>query len=131
MGTCFAQGTSEANKRNPKLFYVSSSTATISTTTLCFKSSTALSACARRKKRELLADNAVTDGTATIDIAGVTRTEKEGSSPELAGTKEEVRREGKFFLYWMTTTSTSTSYTATTTSSLRCTPSGFTISNCD
>ena len=54
------------------------------------------------------------------------------SSPELSGTKKEQAREGKLFLYWMTTTSTSTSYTATTTiSSLRCTPSGFTISNCD
>ena len=40
-------------------------------------------------------------------------------------------REGKFLLYWMTTTSTSTTFTATTTvSSLACTPSGFTISNC-
>ena len=40
-------------------------------------------------------------------------------------------RKGKFLLYWMTTTSTTTSYTATTTVySLRCTPSAFVFSSC-
>ena len=53
------------------------------------------------------------------------------SSPEVESTKDEQAREGKFLMYWMTTTSTSTTYTTTTTiSSLACTPSGFTISNC-
>jgi hypothetical protein len=45
----------------------------------------------------------------------------------------EYEREGKFLLYWKTTTSTSTStsYTATTTiGALGCTPSGFSISQC-
>merc|ERR1711890_6989 len=56
----------------------------------------------------------------------VTRTEKDESPSEVEGTKEEQAREGKFLMYWMTTTSTAT----TTISSLACTPSGFTISNC-
>ena len=44
---------------------------------------------------------------------------------------EKVDREGKFLLYWMTTTSTSTSYLSTVTlSSLECTPADFTMSNC-
>merc|ERR1711997_739862 len=45
----------------------------------------------------------------------------------------EYEREGKFLLYWKTTTSTSTytSYTATTTlGALECTPSSFGISQC-
>ena len=42
-------------------------------------------------------------------------------------------REGRFLLYWATTTltSTSTSYTGTSTiASLECTPSSYTISSC-
>ena len=45
----------------------------------------------------------------------------------------EYEREGKFLLYWKTTTTTSTftSYTATTTlGALECTPSGFGVSQC-
>ena len=41
---------------------------------------------------------------------------------------EEVARDGKFLLYWKTTTLTSTSTTYTVTHSLKkleCTPSGF------
>ena len=57
---------------------------------------------------------------------------KEDEAPLLEeGKKVDSAREGKFLLYWMTTTSTSTTYTATTTlSSVACTPSGFSISNC-
>merc|ERR1712051_448488 len=86
--------------------------------------------CGKRKRRALMVDSVTGQDTA-IDFSGVTRTEQEESSPEVASTKDEEAREGKFLLYWMTTTSTSTTYTATTTvSSLACTPSGFTISNC-
>ena len=47
--------------------------------------------------------------------------------------RQEYEREGKFLLYWMTTTTTSTftTYTATTTlGALECTPSNFGISQC-
>merc|ERR1712060_273817 len=129
-----AEGASEANKRNPKLFFVSSTTTTVSTTTICYVSSNSPStaaACGKRKRRALMVDS-VTGQDTPVDVAGVTRTEKEESSPEVESTKDkEQAREGKFLMYWMTTTSTSTTYTATTTiSSLACTPSGFTISNC-
>merc|ERR1712037_791741 len=114
-------------------FFVSSTTSTISTTTICYVSSgtpSTAAACGKRKKRALMVD-AVTGQDTAINFSGVTRTEQEESSPEVVSTKDEQAREGKFLMYWMTTTSTSTTYTATTTiSSLACTPSGFTISNC-
>ena len=46
---------------------------------------------------------------------------------------EAKQREGKFLLYWMTTTSviTTTSFTLTQTlASIACTPSSFVMSNC-
>merc|ERR1712060_870265 len=128
-----AEGASEANKRNPKLFFVSSTTTTVSTTTICYVSSgtpSTAAACGKRKRRALMVDS-LTGKDTNIEASGVTRTEKEESSPEVESTKDEQAREGKFLMYWMTTTSTSTTYTTTTTiSSLACTPSGFTISNC-
>merc|ERR1711953_411771 len=108
-----------------KLFFVSSTTSTVSTTTVCYLSSTAAAACGKRKRRALMVDSVSGEDTA-IDFSAVTRTEKEESPSEVEGTKEEQAREGKFLMYWMTTTSTAT----TTISSLACTPSGFTISNC-
>merc|ERR1711920_556099 len=117
------------NKRNPKLFFVSSTTSTLSTTTICYKSSTTARACGRRR-RSMIVDK-VSGQESDIDFSGISKTGSadDESSQELESTKSG--REGKFLLYWMTTTSTSTTYTATTTvSSLDCTPSGFVISNC-
>merc|ERR1712203_912000 len=109
------------NKRNPKLFFVSSTTSTLSTTAR---------ACGRRRRRSMIVDK-VSGQESDIDFSGISKTGSadDESSQELESTKSG--REGKFLLYWMTTTSTSTTYTATTTvSSLDCTPSGFVISNC-
>ena len=40
-------------------------------------------------------------------------------------------RDARFFLFWATSTSTTTSYTSTSTlASLECTPSGYTLSQC-
>ena len=67
------------NKRNPKLFFVSSSTATVSTTTICYVSSgtpSTAAACGKRKKRALMVD-AVTGQDTAINFSGVTRTEQE------------------------------------------------------
>merc|ERR1712180_478281 len=118
--------------RNPKLFLVSSTTVTLSTTTLCYSSSTAAAACGKRKKRALVIASAAGDIAVTKSGA---RDSSHNMDAELTAgqeaAKEEYEREGKFLLYWKTTTSTSTSYTATTIiSALACTPSGFTISNC-
>merc|ERR1719348_377868 len=118
--------------RNPKLFLVSSTTVTLSTTTLCYSSSTAAAACGKRKKRALVIASAA--GDIAVTKSGASDSSHNMEAELAAGqeeAKEEYEREGKFLLYWKTTTSTSTSYTATTTiSALACTPSGFTISNC-
>merc|ERR1712126_188525 len=117
--------------RNPKLFLVSSTTVTLSTTTLCYSSSTAAAACGKRKKRALVIASAA--GDIAVTKSGASDSSYEADTEVTNGKNDEadVSREGKFLLYWMTTTSTSTSYTATTTiSALACTPSGFTISKC-
>merc|ERR1712071_367577 len=126
----------EATSRQPKLFFVSSTstTSTVSTTTLCYRSSKVAitSACSRRKRR-MVKDNLVaTDAIKATKLEdGVTSSlDEDKNFVEVAGEEE---RKGKFLLYWMTTTSTSTTttYTSTTTlHSISCTPSGFTISNC-
>merc|ERR1712080_430417 len=125
-------------QRNPKLFFVSSTTTTISTTTLCFISTTTSAACKRKRRALLLSGRTEENSDVTFD--GITKTsgvessrgsEEVEVSEGMKDARDEYDREGKFLLYWKTTTSTSTSYTATTTvSSLECTPSGFTISNC-
>ena len=106
--------------RKPKLFFVSTSatTSTLQTASVCYISSkTALGTCAGRKRR-------------TISLDGV---EMEGK-PQPSQANQEVmsagntdKRDGRFLLYWNTTTSisTSTSFTTTLTmSSVQCTNSG-------
>ena len=45
--------------------------------------------------------------------------------------KEVPKRDAKMLLYWVTTTSTTTSYTATSTlATLDCVPNGFSLSRC-
>ena len=107
--------------RKPKLFYVSTSatTSTLSTYSVCYQSTGgAPVACAGKRKRR------------TIDSDGMTIS---GSSVESSATKSlsdegvEGGRDGRFLLYWITTTSisTSTSFTTTLTiSSVGCTPTG-------
>merc|ERR1711955_11968 len=105
--------------RNPKLFLVSSTTVTLSTTTLCYSSSTAAAACGKRKKRALVIASAA--GDIAVTKSGASDSSYEADTEVTNGKNDEadVSREGKFLLYWMTTTST-----------LACTPSGFTISKC-
>lgn len=107
--------------RKPKLFYVSTSatTSTLSTYSVCYQSAGgAPVVCAGKRKRR------------TIDSDGMTIS---GSSVESSATKSlsdegvEGGRDGRFLLYWITTTSisTSTSFTTTLTiSSVGCTPTG-------
>merc|ERR1712088_1236202 len=102
---------------------------TLSTTTICYVSSSSAAACGR-KRRSLVIDSAVGQET-LVDLSSISaRTDGEedesASDLDLESTlKEDDQprdREGKFLLYWITTTST--------VSSLACTPSGFVISNC-
>ena len=115
----------ELGTRKPKLFYVTtaSSTTTFTTSTVCFVSTNAaVAACPARKKREL---TEVELDTVDLSPSSVTELQSSGS--------EEEAREAKFLVYWLTTTSVSTSYSYSTTStlgSLSCTPSGFYLSLC-
>ncbi|XP_023321636.1 uncharacterized protein LOC111696299 [Eurytemora carolleeae] len=132
--------------REPKLFFVSSSTSTsISTTTsllstqfTCFAvSSTALVLCTGRKKR---AASLVEDQALSLDLEEpikVSRVQRDLDTDHVHSSIEDnvsSNRQAKFAWYYMTTTITSTS-TSTSTSTtftgtlsislLTCTPSSF------
>merc|ERR1711997_507943 len=136
-----AQG--EGERRNGRLFFVSSSstTSTISTSTLCYVTTNAnLATCAGvagRKRRAI----AFRDPNNDADVAELNPEPMVDS--DSSKEKEEVLESGKlesspfrdpkFLLYWMTTTSASTTTTFTSTftlSELNCTPTGFTLNVC-
>merc|ERR1711994_880935 len=123
--------------RQPKLFFVSSSSATssVSTSTVCFKSTSAgIVECGKRKKRSMVVDG-FSGEAGEIQPKSSFETEFD-SDPKLdSGAKDPITsdRDGRFLLYWLTTTSTSTTtiYTGTSAlATLNCTPSGFTVSAC-
>lgn len=139
----------EKPARQPKLFFVTSSTSTsISTTTsllsstlTCYLvSSTAYTACTGRKKRaSSLLEQPVVDAVEAADIK-ISRVDRSVDSPMVESGVEDVKaevagnREAKFAWYYMTTTvtststftSTSTTFTSTVSVLLQsCTPSSF------
>merc|ERR1711971_1349054 len=113
------------NGRSPKLCFVSSksTTSTVSTTTLCYGSiaNAAVVACGRKKRAILDEDLGFSDQT---NIKADSVHEDIVSGMDEATSSES--RQGRFLLYWLTTTSTSTltSYTGTTTLVVSCLPSG-------
>merc|ERR1719343_1837209 len=108
--------------RQSRLFYVTtqSTTSTLTTLTYCFVSSTTtLMTCGkRRRKRDL--------GPIGEDVEIKPHRVDDASDLMPSEKTEPNERQGKFALYWLTTTSTSTSSIA----SLTCTPSGFGLSLC-
>merc|ERR1712024_56294 len=126
IGLSSAENVKGASARSPKLFFVSSksTTSTFSTTTLCYTSiaNAAVVACGRKKR-------AIMDEVlGTAHRASQEDIQAEASHEELVSGMDEAtaERQGKFLLYWLTTTSTSTlpSYTATTTLVVSCLPTG-------
>merc|ERR1711878_206206 len=120
--------------RQPRLFYVTtqSTTSTVTTASYCWATSAATTGTCKRKRSgnffpaSALSDEAIVPSKSGADgvIAGSRVPESE---------LPEGVREGKFVLYWLTTTSTSTTTAYSTTStiaSLTCTPSGFGLSSC-
>merc|ERR1712083_728551 len=101
-------------ERHPKLFFVSTSstTSTLSTGTVCYITTGTVSTCSGKKRRAINFDGA------SFDESGLQPSQlKDG----------RLDREGRFLLYWITTTSISTSTSFTTTFSVfsvSCTPSG-------
>ena len=127
-----------SGKRQPKLFYISSSTttSTVSTSTVCFKSGTALATCSKKKRKRDIMTDLLDDPSVSIKPSRNSRMEEEEEVADILDQVEkstENHRDPKFLLYWatLTSTSTSTSYTATQTIySLECTPTGFGTSLC-
>merc|ERR1711874_119098 len=129
----------QKKSRHPRLFPVSSSstTSTLSTTTLCYSTaatSFTTTACGR-KKRAIYPVPGEVGGLEEIikPQEPVSSEDNEKEAELIESGRKEYEREGKFLLYWMTTTTTSTftTYTATTTlGALECTPSNFGISQC-
>merc|ERR1712115_469589 len=121
--------------REPKLFYVSSSstTSSVSTHTVCFSStSTGVTTCSGRKRRNILTSPYI-DESSLIIPHRISNDEREESEIDQlsGGVNGDIRseRDGRFLLYWLTTTTTiftGTSVLAT----LDCTPNGFTLNGC-
>merc|ERR1719327_1078683 len=110
--------------RKPKLFFVSTSvtTSTLNTGSICYVSSTTIASCGRRKRRAINTDGKLfPKDAATVELEPSQR-EQDASATAIDGS-----REGRFLLYWITTTSISTSTSYTTTysiSSVVCTLAG-------
>ena len=76
-----------SGKRQPKLFYISSSTttSTVSTSTVCFKSGTALATCSKKKrKRDILE---------TMEEMEEALLKENKISPSLSGNEDVVEEE--------------------------------------
>merc|ERR1711994_933759 len=110
--------------RKPKLFFVSTSatTTTLQTLSICYVSSSSVTTCTGRKRRAINMDGGLSlKDAASVELEPSQR-EQDASSPAIDGS-----REGRFLLYWITTTSISTSTSFTTTysvSSALCTAPG-------
>ena len=112
------------------MFFVSTSatTSTLQTASVCYVSSSTLATCSGRKRRTISLDGMEPEGAVQPSTF---KREVEGESVQLdeASSKVSGKREGRFLLYWITTTSisTSTSFTITySVSSALCTPAGAT-----
>ena len=109
--------------RKPKLFFVSTSstTTTLQTASLCYATSGApTGTCTGRKRRSINIE-----GVPLADVKPSQLNQEVQSSQE-----DQLDREGRFLLYWITTTSISTSTSFTTTVSISgkvvCTSTGIT-----
>merc|ERR1712051_677461 len=114
--------------RKPKLFFVSTSatTTTLQTASICYITLAPLDTCTGRKRRSVSVDGMEPEG-AVQPSTFKREVEVESVQQDEAGSKVNMNREGRFLLYWITTTSisTSTSFTITyTVSSMLCTPAG-------
>merc|ERR1711874_615120 len=122
---------SQSSNRSGRFFFVSTTTSYVSTSTQCFVTDTTLTACAARRRRDIVIDGAEEE----TDINNISPALPLSAGEEIeSGLQEEdsgSHRGARFLLYWGTTTSTTTSFTATSTlASLACTPSGFSLSLC-
>merc|ERR1712107_876535 len=92
-------------KRSKALFcFHIPTTSTLTTASTCYLTSGTIAACGgKRRRRSVIADGALEDDEKIITAS---RLEPSINEPEA-----KSQREGKFLLYWLTTTTTSTSTT--------------------
>merc|ERR1712117_998222 len=120
--------------REPKLFYVSSSstTSSVSTHTVCFSStSTGVTTCSGRKRRNIITSPYIDESSLIIPHRVNNNHDENSDVDQLSGgVNGEIRseRDGRFLLYWLTTTTTLTGTSVLAT--LDCTPNGFTLNGC-
>merc|ERR1712004_492498 len=104
--------------------------------TICFASTTtSLGTCGRRKRRAVSISDFDPEYAAKIQPSSISDDVEDilEESALVEPSKENDSRKGRFLVYWMTTTSVSTSSSYTTTltvASLTCTPSSFAFSLC-
>merc|ERR1711934_961684 len=106
--------------RKPKLFFVSTSatTTTLQTLSICYVSSSSITTCTGRKRRAINMDGGMSlKEAASVELEPSQR-EQAASAPAIDGS-----REGRFLLYWITTTSISFTTTFSVSSAL-CTAPG-------
>merc|ERR1712062_253512 len=110
-------GSLRSGTRNPRLFYVSSTTSTSFATTLCYVPESPVVAC-KRKRRRMVEDE-------------LERSQLDDWKIEGDDTEANMERDARLMLYWVTTTMTTTSYTATSTlATITCTPSDWEVPTC-
>merc|ERR1712029_1202191 len=109
--------------RKPKLFFVSTSatTSTLQTASVCYISSATIATCTGRKRRTISLEGMEPEGA--VRPSTFKREDEEISVQDATSLKVNEKREGRFLLYWITTTSTSFTTTFTVSSAL-CTPAG-------
>merc|ERR1712179_303896 len=102
--------------RKPRLFFVSTSatTSTLQTASICYVTSASVGTCTGRKRRTISLDGMEPEGAVQPSTF---KREVEGESVKQDEVSSNMNREGRFLLYWITTTSisTSTSFTITYT----------------
>merc|ERR1712025_1364212 len=107
--------------RRPKLFFVSTSatTTTLQTLSVCYMSSSSITTCTGRRRRAINVGGGLSlqDG-ASVELEPSLR-KQEAYQPGIDGS-----REGRFLLYWITSTSFTTTYSI---SSALCTAPGSNI----
>merc|ERR1712228_367736 len=124
----FSSALSEGSERAGRIFYVTTTTSlsTVNTISFCHilsATATQLGTCAARKRKSFKF-NDQPFALPTEEIAPSVL----DIEPSL---KEVDQRQGKFVNYWITTTFTSTTYTAPSTlASIICTPIGYSFNNC-
>merc|ERR1712128_114021 len=119
--------------RAPRFFLVSSTTSVLSTTTMCWFSGTAAisTTCSGRKKRSILSQPVEEDVERKEISPSLIADEIIDGIEDVESGMKESERDGRFLLYWATTTSTTTSFTSTSTiATLNCTPANYAVSQC-